>query len=209
MRSICSNTRVTSALISSSVGSCSATLGRKASLTGAVYPALVSRIASRNSRLIRLRSWALPWRRERNMPYLKPSEGSQTPVQQRAETRRPCLNRTAISTRLFRVKLRGRLFLSGNADSQALTTFGAATAQHLTAVLGRHPATEAVVVQFLTIGRLKRSFHLYSKLILTEPPNIAIWKRPSRRMWRTLDPHYFSKISFRVSVFPPKSARIR
>jgi hypothetical protein len=30
-----------------------------------------------------------------------------------------------------------------------------------------------VVVQFLTIGRLKRSFHSYSTLILSEPPNIA------------------------------------
>lgn len=165
LRSICSNSRVTSALISSSGGSFSPTRGRITSLTDAANSLRVSRIASRKSRLIRLRSCAFPCRRDRRIPYRNASAGCQTTVQEWAETRRPCLSRTDISTRLFRVKLRGRLFLTGNADGQALTTFGAATAQHLTAVLGRHPATEAVVVQFLTIGRLKRSFHLYSKLL--------------------------------------------
>lgn len=187
---ICSNSRVTSALISSKVGSFSPARGRIASLIGPAKVVRVNRSASRKSRLMRFRSCAFPCRLDRKMPYRNSSAGSQTAVQDWAGRRLPCLKRAAISTRLFRVKLRGSLFLTANADCQALATFGATTRQHFAAVLGRHPATEAMVVQFLTVGRLKRSFHCYSTLILTEPPNIATLWISSRGIWSSDLPHF-------------------
>lgn len=42
-----------------------------------------------------------------------------------------------------------------------MTSFGTAAGQELTTILGRHTGAETVLVDALTLGRLKRSFHCH------------------------------------------------
>src|SRR5512138_2481415 len=114
------------------------------------------------------------------MPYEKESFGNQAAVQLVEWKRRPLFKREAISNLLFKVSERGSLFLTGDINGQTLSALGAPTSQYFATIFGGHPQAEAMVVLSLTVRRLKRSFHCFSKFILTEPPNIRKAGEPSR-----------------------------
>jgi hypothetical protein len=59
----------------------------------------------------------------------------------------------------LRLTERGSLFLPTNSGRQPFPAFSPTAREHLATVLGRHAGTEAVIVQFLTVRWLKRSFH--------------------------------------------------
>jgi len=126
-----------------------------------------SRIASRKSRLIRFRSAAEPCLRAKNMPYLNWSSGKYTSVQNVPGYRWPNRRRCEISTRLFKLKRRGRLlFFPANSYRQSFSTLGAATVQYPATALGPHAPAKPMVVEFLAIRRLKCSFHSIPSLLL-------------------------------------------
>ncbi len=126
-----------------------------------------SRTASRNSRLMRFRSAAEPCLRVKNMPYLNWSSGKYTSVQNVPGYRLPNRRRCEISTRLFRLKRRGRLLLfPANSYRQSFSALGAATVQDPATALGPHAPAKPVVVEFLAIRRLKCSFHSIPSLLL-------------------------------------------
>ena len=75
---------------------------------------LVSRIASRNRLLIRTRSTAGPSRVDTSMHQANLSPGFQTRVKQFPVNRWPSLSKPEISSRLFRLRDRGKLFFPGN-----------------------------------------------------------------------------------------------
>lgn len=66
------------------------------------------------------------------------------------------------------VSAQALLALGRGLNHQTLATFGAAALKHDAAVLGAHPLPEAVVVEFLAIGRLKGPFHASALVIM--PP---------------------------------------
>jgi hypothetical protein len=65
----------------------------------------------------------------------------------------------SISTRLFRLKLLGRLFLSANANRQSLPASGSPPGENPPTAFGGHTSAKPVIVEFLAIRRLKSSFH--------------------------------------------------
>ena len=122
---------------------------------------LQSRIASRKSRLTRFRSGADPSLAEARTHQANRSCGRQTREKQFPVNRCPSWSKPVISSRLFRLRDRGNLFLPGNFRCQSLAPLGTAAGQHFAAVLGRHPGPEAVIVEFLPVRRLKCSFHQF------------------------------------------------
>lgn len=56
-------------------------------------------------------------------------------------------------------------------DGQTLATFGAATCEHLTAMLGRHTCAEPMLVAALPIVRLVRPFHPSYPFVRAAPLN--------------------------------------
>lgn len=71
----------------------------------------------------------------------------------------PVFKRRSISARLFRLVVRGSLFLSSNAYGQSFSAFSTAPGQYTSATLGGHSRPKAVVVDHFFVRRLKCSFH--------------------------------------------------
>jgi hypothetical protein len=154
-----SNRLVTSTISRFSSGSRLVVLGKMTSLPARSKWLRLSRIASRYKRLRRFRRVALPYFLETRMPYENVSAGCQTSVKKSVGNRCPSLSNPSISTRLFRLRLRGRLFLPTNLSRQPFPAFGATSSQHFAAVLGRHSGAETVIVKLLAVRWLKCSFH--------------------------------------------------
>jgi hypothetical protein len=163
--------RRTSELISSKLNFKHPVLGRIAIVPVTVISGLLSRIASRKSRLIRVRRAAGPILLETSTHQAKRSAGRQTREKQFPINRCPSLSKPVISSRLFKLRDRGNLFFPANLRCQSLAPFGTTAGQHFAAVFGRHPGPETVVVEFLPVRRLKCSFHSFvSFLRKVEPP---------------------------------------
>jgi len=172
-RLICSKTRVTSSINRSSGGSWSTERGRIPTSPGVARFARLRRIASRKRRLIRLRRVAAPIDFPTKTPYLNCSAGCQMRVKKSVGKRCPVSKSESISTRRLRLTERGNLLFPTNCRGQPFPAFGPTAREHLATVLGRHAGTEAVIVQFLTVRWLKRSFHFppISKLALEYSTN--------------------------------------
>ena len=151
--------RLTSSTSCSSFGSGRSGRGRTATRPTACRQLRLSRTASRKRLLARLRAHAFPSLFETKTPYLNCSAGCQIRVKKSVGNRCPCSNSESMSARCFRLIERGSLFLPTNLCRQPFTPFGASASQYATATLGSHPGTETVIVQFLTVRWLKRSFH--------------------------------------------------
>ena len=95
----------------------------------------------------------------------------------------PVFRSRSISARLFRLVVRGSLFLSANFDGQSCSAFSTAASQYASATLGGHPRPKAVVVDHFFVRRLKCSFH--SMLTL----KIQVWQ-------------YNKKLSFVKNINP-------
>jgi len=54
------------------------------------------------------------------------------------------------------------LLVNGIANSEAVTTLGAATGQNLAAIVGAHATAEAMLVGFLAVRGLECTFHFLS-----------------------------------------------
>ncbi len=106
--------RLTSVLIVSKLSFKLPGFGRIAMIPVAFISCRERRIASRNFLFIRTRSVALPSRFETSTHQAKRASGLQIRVKQFPVNRWPSLSKPAISTRLFRLRDRGKLFFPGN-----------------------------------------------------------------------------------------------
>lgn len=106
--------RLTSDLIVSKLSFKHPDLGRIAMIPVAFISCRERRIASRNFLFIRTRSVALPSRLETSTHHAKRASGLQIRVKQFPVNRWPSFSKPVISTRLFRLRDRGKLFFPGN-----------------------------------------------------------------------------------------------